>query len=462
MISIKIKPKLRIILTVFLSVLMIVCAIIIGNIDSVIDYDVSYVSNWDKGNSHIGNISRYHSEGYKLNDNYVRIGSLYWYSNNVVNAETDTELGELIGLYSYSIDDSDSPNYGEKASFWVYDIAAVLTKLRMNKNQLYCFLHDKYANDTTSLWETTNEFDPFLALSTKPRLFLSLSQEDYYPVYKESFIIFANDRIYEFNFSNDKYHGENGKDKFNLFYERCKSVIDDTDLVSYTLWEKAYEDYLKLSEKQDSERELWSIVLYIIVILCCMAIFLLNIEEIGNNNKQARILAFYVIGCFVIGVISMTIGALAYPQKSDTLGWLVCVFFPSVAMYCLMEKYLATKSNTAYYSSYLIPKWTIQTFSIDSEFKKRLLLIFLFYPLFTLVPLPVAGLFVLVYYILPVIVLLLAIWGSVWLIAWLKAGKALDSKTGIGQTDKARIYCRHCGKLIDADSDYCRYCGKRI
>jgi hypothetical protein len=206
-------------------------------------------------------------------------------------------------------------------------------------------------------------------------------------------------------------------------------------------------------------RELWLIVLYIIVILCCIAIFLLNIEEIGKNNKHARVLTFYVIGCFVIGVMSMTIGALAYPQKS---GESIFVCFPSIAICCLMARYLATKSNTAYYLSYLIPEWTIQTFSINSEFKKRLLLIVLFYPLFSLVPLPVAGLFVLVYYILPVIVLLLAIWGAVWIISWLKAGKALDSKTGDGQTDKARLYCKHCGKQIDADSDYCRYCGEKI
>ncbi len=209
-------------------------------------------------------------------------------------------------------------------------------------------------------------------------------------------------------------------------------------------------------------RELWLIVLYIIVILCCIALFLLNIEDIGKNNKQARVLTFYVIGCYVTGVISMTIGALAYPQKSDTLGWLVGVFFPFVAICCLMARYLATKSNTSYYLSYLIPKWTIQTFSIDSEFKKRLLLIVLFYPLFTLVPLPVAGLLVLVYYILPVIVLLFAIWGFVWIIAWLKAGKALDLKIETEQTDKACIFCKHCGKQIDAGSVFCRYCGKSL
>ena len=31
----------------------------------------------------------------------------------------------------------------------------------------------------------------------------------------------------------------------------------------------------------------------------------------------------------------------------------------------------------------------------------------------------------------------------------------------IEKTDK-QMYCRHCGKLIDADSNYCRYCGKKL
>lgn len=49
----------------------------------------------------------------------------------------------------------------------------------------------------------------------------------------------------------------------------------------------------------------------------------------------------------------------------------------------------------------------------------------------------------------------------VWIVLWLKAGKKIDKKPIVSE-DKARLYCRYCGKLIDADSEYCRYCGKKL
>jgi len=84
-------------------------------------------------------------------------------------------------------------------------------------------------------------------------------------------------------------------------------------------------------------------------------------------------------------------------------------------------------------------------------------MIFLIYPFFLVVPLPVIGIFFLVFYILPVILIL----GIIWIVLWIREGKKMDGKPQV-QNDKARLYCRHCGKLIDADSDYCRYCGKKL
>lgn len=84
-------------------------------------------------------------------------------------------------------------------------------------------------------------------------------------------------------------------------------------------------------------------------------------------------------------------------------------------------------------------------------------MILLIYPFFVIVPLPVIGVLFLMYYILPVLLVVCIIW----IVLWIREGKKIDAKPQV-QNDRARLYCKHCGKLIDADSDYCRYCGKKL
>lgn len=461
-------PMWRKIMLVFLSLLILICVILIGNVHNIIHYESDYTSkysyylrdNWSKGESHIGNISKTDSRGNMLDDNWVNIGNRYWYLNDLEDIDSDKEFGELIRLYSYSINDSSDPYYGETASLWIYDISRKCLELGMGRDAFYKYMHNKCSQDSTSIWKSSNIARPFLALTTNPRIAVHIEEENPPLIYRENFIIFANNRVYCFNFANDKAKQISPKNDA-LFDKRCKSVIGDTDFMSYTQWEKDYYEYKELSEKQDHDRELWGCILYGIVFICCFCIFILNIRKIGKTNNQARLLVFYVIVCLAIGLIVMAIGAFDSPCKNDTLGWLVFVFFPSFVICMLMITFLSKKSRESYNTYYLIPDVAIRYLNINTEYKKRLSLLFMFYPLFFIVPIPVIGLVVFVCYVLPMALFILIYLKTRKAIAWLKEGKKLDSKTN-AQSEKARIYCRHCGKLIDADSDYCRYCGKKL
>ena len=97
-------PMWRIVTIATCSLIIIASLVLLGNINSIIRYDYNYVDEWNYRNkSHIGNISNRDSRGYELDDNWVNIGNHYWYSNDIEDANSDNNLGELIRLYSYSI-----------------------------------------------------------------------------------------------------------------------------------------------------------------------------------------------------------------------------------------------------------------------------------------------------------------------------------------------------------------------
>ena len=127
------------------SLIIIACLVLLGNIKSIIHYDYKYVDEWDYRNkSHIGNISNRDSRGYELDDNWVNIGNHYWYSNDIEDANSDKNLGELIRLYSYSINKSSDPHYGETASLRIYDISRETVHLGMSKEEFYQYQYSKY------------------------------------------------------------------------------------------------------------------------------------------------------------------------------------------------------------------------------------------------------------------------------------------------------------------------------
>lgn len=447
------------------GIIIIACVLMVGNLHDIIDYNCDHnIHQWDtKNKSHIGNISSYSSRGERLDDNWVNIGNRYWYVNEIEDVEYNKDLGDLIRIYSYGINDKDDPHYGEVASLWIYDITTRALGMGMNRDGFYSYIYDLYIRDSTSIWKKTNDFS-LLALTTGPRARFSITQENRPPVYEENFIIFANDRVYCLNFSNDKFNRDfeyNGREAYSLFNKRCVSIIKDIDLMSYHQWEINYNREIKLSEKQSDDRDSWGRFLYSIIIVLCLSIFVLCWRKPQNRNSQSFRLTLYVTICYVIILIAMEIGALMHPDNDETFCWLLFAFFPSFLIYLLMMRFLSKRSNEDYHTFYLIPNNILYTFNIKKEYTKRLLLLFIFYPLFFVVPLPVVGLFFLVFYVLPVTLLVLLYWGVKKIIHWLKEGRKIDS-CPIIEDDKKYMYCRHCGKIIDACSSFCRFCGKQL
>ena len=452
----KIPMWRKVVITIF-SLIIIVCLIMLGSIDSIIKYDYEYVDEWRYNNiSHIGNISNRDSRGYKLDDNWINIGNHHWYSNDIEDKNANKEFGELVRLYSYSIVDSDNRNYGEEASIWIYDISKKLQSGNITKESFYRQLYNEYTKDTTSIWKPINAFSPFLALTTGPWIRVTIKEENSPIMYRDNFIIFANNRVYCINFANDKYKNC-GPENDDIFHKRCLSVIKDIDFLSYNKWEKDYNRYLDLSVKEKEQRVLWKSILYVILIVSGLCVFFLASKKLGRKNNHARNMAIYTMVCIALSFLIYGAMTLDNPNLDDTLAFVLFDFLPSVLVISLIERFLAKKSHQGYYSYYLIPKWFSGNLQITNEFRKRLLMIFLIYPFFFIVPLPVIGMFFLAFYILPVLLIL----GIIWIVLWLREGKKIDAKPQV-QNDRARLYCRHCGKLIDADSDYCRYCGKKL
>lgn len=439
------------------SLIIIACLVLLGNLKSIIHYDYNYVDEWSYRNkSHIGNISNRDSRGYELDDNWVNIGNRYWYSNDIEDTNSDNDLGDLIRLYSYSINKSSDPHYGETASLRIYDISREAVHLGMSKEEFYQYQYSKYTVDTTSIWKPATYFRPFKAATTGPWVTYSIEEDKKPIVYHDYFVIFANDRVYLFSFTNDKYKNisPQNDDEFN---KRCLSVIKDIDFLAYYQWEKDYNRYQNLSEKEKNQRKLWGRILYVIVLVSGLVLFYLVSMKLGRKNSHARNLAIYTIVCIALSFLIHGAMAIDNPHLDDTLAFILFDFLPSVLVLSLAERFLAKKSHQNYYSHYLIPKWLSNNLQISNEFRKRLLMIFLIYPFFLIVPLPIVGLFFFAFYILPVLLIL----GIIWIVLWIKEGKKMDAKPQV-QNDRARLYCRHCGKLIDADSDYCKYCGKKL
>lgn len=263
-------------------------------------------------------------------------------------------------------------------------------------------------------------------------------------------------------------------DAFNYLYSPFTSNgIRDNRKGLGTDWEEynqmsipAKENYIRsdfqhkyeiIVEKENRQRNMLGSILYAIILASGLGVFYLISAKIGKKNLHARYLAIYTIACVALNIIIYGVMAINNINSDETLAFVLFDFLPSIVVLSVTERFLAKKSYQDYQSYYLIPKWLSDSFNLTKEFRKRLLMIFLIYPFFFVVPLPVIGMFFLGFYILPVLLIL----GIIWTVLWIREGKKMDGKPQV-QNDKARLYCRHCGKLIDADSDYCRYCGKKL
>ncbi len=439
--------KVLVIITFLLIITCLIICIIINN-----NKNDNYVREWNQGESHIGNISYWDNNGDRLSDGLIRIGNNYWHRNELDKSKGNEKFGDLIFLYSYYINDKTNKYYGEEASMYIYNIDQKLQSNGLQREQFYKNLYDSYVNDTASIVKPTTLFSPFFALSSGSSAVFSTSGEDANTTFINRFIIFANDRIYSIHFANSEWHYD-FDDAFDLFDERCISIVNSIDLMSYHKWEIDYAKY----KDQLSHSYFRARVVFFVIFLLGIALLFLAIGKIGNNNVKARKVAFYGIICYLINLLIFVIQSLNDPFAGDTTGVIIFCLLPTIMINSVLVYFLAKRSREDYFDYYLIPQKLLSYLKLDTIFKKRLLMIFLIIPLFFVVPFPYFGFFSFVFYILPVL-LILAI---IWVISYVREGKKIDSMNNI-HYDRARIYCRHCGKLIDADSDYCRYCGKKL
>ena len=445
----------KVIIMVACATLAILSAIMVAFLDDFIDYDYS-PRYWDSRNlSHFGDIK-------PTDKDRVHFGGANWYAHEITNDnKTNDDFGSLVRLYSYYNNDINHKFYGENVGLWVYDIEPKLTELSISRDSLYSLLFNTYSSDTTNWWKPSRAFKPFLALTSGPLFAFSTDKSDV-SEFDERFVIFANDRIYYFRIINDELKSENFEgDIFQVFDERCLEIVSKIDFSTYQKWEAEYNNNKALGLKMSK----WRRILLSMVLLFLSLVLITPIKKLGKLNIQARNLFIYGTICFVISVV-ICLGYIWFNEPSYGINEnaenmrLALVAVGVGFLYTIMMAFLSYRSNENYYKEYLIPSWVINTFNIKSVVGKRFLLVVLFFPLFYLFPIPIIGMTVL-FYILPVSVIVLFVLG----IKWIVDGRSVQTPSTTNSSiinKETTMYCRHCGKIIDADSGFCRYCGKKL
>ena len=373
-----INKKWHFTLVIACTILLFACAIIIGNMHNLIKYDYHKVQDWSTtsyvggktffDDTRIGNLSHVNKDGDLLNNNWVNIGDNYWYVNDPSRFDSNKEFGKPIQAYSYCINDTSSRYYGEEALLLIYSIEPNLEVLNTDRSSFYKKIIKSWTKDNKSIWEVSKEFQPFEALTTNVAAFYST--ENSHVSYDENIIILANDRIYHFAFNNDKFKYDGaGSDASDLLGNRWSSIIRSVDLISFSQWEIAYDSYKNLSNKEKTERLYWGRVLYSISLLLALTIFILGLNKIGKRNSQARKFAYYIIACFGVVFVIMSIGAMIDPDNEVTLGVFILAFVPYLIINLLMTRFMTKRSNEDFCSYYPIPNKVLSVFQIDSLFK---------------------------------------------------------------------------------------------
>lgn len=482
-------PLWRVVLIAVFSVIGLTCAFILqDDARLIVGYGHGYPTDWKeesqngkifdhdsqghyiRGNweyvseSRIGNVSNLDSRGYPLENNWVNIGNIYWCLQDFEDVNANEDFGKLIQLYAYDITGWDDPNYGEEASLWIYDISPKLRKTKKSSSKFYKEICDSYTMGANSMWKKTNALNNVLVLKSGPALDISMNTDQTSSsMLVEKFIVLKNNRVYSFHFTNDKIEVK-GLNTFETFNKRCLSILKRFDFTSYERWKVRYAKGISLVNKEQKERYYWCRNLFVLSVLSLVLVFFLFFKKLGNLNLFAKRLAIYdVIGFFlaVIALIFASIKELSI--NTEHLSWYVITFYIHYGLLCsIMYRYLAGKSNLADSNKYsLIPNWLNEASILKSERSKRILLILLLYPLFFVLPLPYIGDLIFIFYILPVAFIFLIIYG----IAWIRGGKTSNPKIlkeSVPEQQNGKVFCRHCGKLIDADSEYCCYCGKKV
>lgn len=276
------------------------------------------------------------------------------------------------------------------------------------------------------------------------------------------------DRTAEILYMNQLYIKTYGKNAFNesiscdngedAYIKRKAQLRERAYVQLYSKWEKEHHRYTELSQKEDEERKNTTYILYPTMLFCGVCIYLLSFRKVERKNRQAYTLMVYCVICEILSIIIASIPfALDENTINGSYGLWALLFFPSVLINPIIMAYLSKRSIEEKQDHLLIPLWLTKTNIVNSELSKRLFLAFIAYPLFYLVPIPFGSIYVFILYIIP----MSFIFAINYIIIWIAKGRKID-KTSECHQQKTMIYCRFCGKLIDADSDYCRYCGKKL
>lgn len=237
--------------------------------------------------THIDDISVFNNNGEDLPDDWIRIGEVYWYCDTTID-EYQKDLGKLVCTFSYEISNTNNKNHGESAILKVYNIEQELKvgNLKMDRDTFYNQLYNKLTKDSASFWIKSKEFEPLLTVTSSPNFLFAKTGE---VSYSDSFLVFANDRIYFFNFEKKINNFENieaESQRLEAFGKRCISLIKGMDLGKFQREKDNEETAKKINEQRKRKnRILYSIPL----VICALSIPILYFWRIGRKNKKARV-----------------------------------------------------------------------------------------------------------------------------------------------------------------------------
>ncbi len=184
----------------------------------------------------------------------------------------------------------------------------------------------------------------------------------------------------------------------------------------------------------DRQKALLTRYLFYIGIALSSILFFISSRELGNSNHMAKILCRIIRVYFALSIIVAFLGVRLYPavdlvQYSHTfIGFFPCFlgFLITIFLYSILNSYLSKKSNIENKPYSLFPNWVVKLYGLKSNLSKRVFGLFILYPVYYLVPIPVAGLFILGFYILPTSFFILLLSGVVRIIRWIVEGWRMD------------------------------------
>lgn len=207
------------------------------------------------------------------------------------------------------------------------------------------------------------------------------------------------------------------KDSKESFYQRETQLRQQAYGLLYPTWKKEYNEYMRLSKEESTNRQYTASILYFIVLICGISIYLLSCKKIRGKSKQTKNLVTYYALCEIINSIM----ALIPLFSGDTVSyysniWITLFLLSSILLSCIRFILYENVSNGSLLYFPIFQRF-IKTGKITSEVSKRFFIVFISYPLLYAVPIPCyIGLAVFTFYILPITFIFTIVTASLWVI----------------------------------------------